>query len=91
MNNPKKYNAWDMTLCTQLAEKVIKIYKSFDYCIFVFIIYCLVLVPRSCREQQHKGNVWISRRTILSLQIQVVIYTGAGKYHCAGGRYIAIF
>ena len=28
MNNPKKYNAWDMALCTQLAEKVTKIYKS---------------------------------------------------------------
>ena len=58
MNNPKKYNAWDMTLCTQLAEKVIKIYKKKLQNI-VFIIYRLVLVPRSCREQQHKGNVWI--------------------------------
>ena len=56
----------------------------------VFIIYRLVLVPRSCGEQQHKGNVWICRRKISSLKNQVVVYTGAGKYHCAGGRYIMI-
>ena len=27
------------------------------------------------------------KRKISSLKIQVVVYTGAGKYHCAGGRY----
>jgi len=47
MNNPKKYNAWDLALCTQLAEKF------------------------------HEAAE--SRNT------KVVIYTGAGKYHCAGG------
>jgi len=47
MNNPKKYNAWDMALCTQLAEKF--------------------------HEAAENRNT------------KVVIYTGAGKYHCAGG------
>merc|ERR1719189_202646 len=47
MNNPKKYNAWDMTLCTQLAEKFHEAAENSD--------------------------------------TKVVIYTGAGKYHCAGG------
>merc|ERR1712037_660851 len=47
MNNPKKYNAWDMTLCTQLAEKF--------------------------HEAAENSNT------------KVVVYTGAGKYHCAGG------
>merc|ERR1712032_577270 len=46
MNNPKKYNAWDMTLCTQLAEKF--------------------------HEAAENSNT------------KVVVYTGAGKYHCAG-------
>ena len=80
MNNPKKYNAWDMALCTQLAEKVIKIYKCNS------VLNHLVPVPRSCREQEHEGIVWICWRKIFSLKSQVVIYTGAGKYHCAGGR-----
>jgi len=47
MNNPKKYNAWDMTLCTQLAQKFQEAAENPD--------------------------------------TKVVIYTGAGKYHCAGG------
>merc|ERR1712032_732696 len=47
MGNPKKYNAWDMTLCTQLAEKF--------------------------HEAAENSNT------------KVVVYTGAGKYHCAGG------
>ena len=53
MNNPKKYNAWDMALCTQLAEKVIKIYKCNS------VLNHLVPVPRSCREQEHEGIVSI--------------------------------
>jgi len=47
MNNPGKYNAWDMALCNQLVERFEEAAQDDD--------------------------------------TKVVIYTGAGKYHCAGG------
>ena len=63
MNNPKKYNAWDMTLCTQLAEKV----PSKDLQKQIVKNHCYnisLLVPRSCWEQWHKGIVCICWRNI---------------------------